>query len=151
MTTLRRTAALALALGVAVFLPGCAPKPPALVPVEGTVYLDGEPLPLAQIEFVPELKDFGAEYTSTAVTDEKGHFVLQCSLGQPGAAVATHRVVVTEHVPDEIRTNQTKQAEYLAKQKNRPIPDQYGVLVKSPLRVEVKSGQATYDLQLKRQ
>lgn len=132
-------------------LPGCAPTPPALVPVEGTVYLDGQPLPLAYVEFVPELKGFGAEYNSSAVTDEMGHFVLTCAIGQPGAAVATHKVMVTEHTPDDLRGMgaQGKLAEYTARLKNRPIPDQYGTFVKTPLTVEVHAA-GTYDLKLTR-
>jgi hypothetical protein len=147
--------ALALAAGTALLGPGCANQPPAIVPAEGTVYLDGKPLPLARIEFVPELKNFGAEYNSTAVTDENGHFVLTCAINQQaGAAVATHRVVVTEHTPDDMRgmsgQAQAKLADYLAKLKNRPIPEQYGVFSKTPLTVEVKKGQTTYDVQMTR-
>jgi hypothetical protein len=132
---------------------GCAPKPPAIVPVEGTVYLDGQPLPQARVEFIPQLKDFGAEYNSSAITDENGHFVLTCALGQqPGAAVATHKVLVTENTPDDLRGMgaQAKLAEYLAKLKNRPIPDGYGVLSKTSLNVEIKPGQGPVELKLSR-
>jgi hypothetical protein len=155
MTSLRRAVALALAAGATLLGSGCAPRPPAIVPAEGTVFLNGKPLPMARVEFIPELKNFGAEYNSTAVTDENGHFVLICAINQqPGAAVATHHVVVTEHVPDDLRGTsgqaQTRQAEYLAKLKNRPIPEQYGVFSKTPLTVEVKPGQTTYELQMSR-
>ena len=127
-TTLRRRFGLGLAVTVAVLGPGCTPNPPAIVPVEGTAYLDGQPLPLARIEFVPTLTHYGAEYNSTAVTDENGHFILVCGLGQkPGAAVATHKVLVAEHTPDDLRgmsaQAQAKLADYLAKLKTRPIPD----------------------------
>lgn len=151
----RRALAAALAAASALLIPRCAPKPPAIVPVEGTVYLDGKPLPMAQVEFVPQLKDFGAEYNSSAVTDEKGHFVLVCAYGQqPGAAVATHKVLVTDHVPDDMRgmsgQAQARLSGYLAKLQNRPIPEPYAVLSRTPLTVEVKPGQATYELQLSR-
>jgi hypothetical protein len=135
-------------------LAGCAQKPPAIVTVEGTVTLDGAPLPLAYVEFVPTLKGFGAEYNSTAVSDENGHFTLKCALGQQaGAAVATHKVLVTDHTPEDMRgmsgEAQARLAAYQAKLKNRPIPDAYGVLVKTPLTVEVKAA-GTYDLKLSR-
>ena len=141
------------AVGLTV-IAGCAPRPPAVVAVEGTVTLDGAPLPLARVEFVPDLKHFGAEYNSSAVTDETGHFVLVCALGQqPGAAVGTHRVLVSEHTPDDLRgmsgETQARLAAYLARLKNRPIPEQYGTLGKTPLTVEVK-GSGTYDLKLTR-
>jgi hypothetical protein len=128
---------------------------PPVVPVSGTAYLDGKPLPLAHIEFVPDLKHFGAESNSSAVTDEEGRFTLLCShQQQAGAVVATHHVVIIEYVPDELRgfsaKAQQKLAEYQAKLKNRPIPEQYSALSRTPLTVEVKAGQETYDLQLTR-
>jgi len=132
---------------------GCSPKPPAVVPVEGTVTLDGQPLPFAHVEFIPQLKDFGAEYNSTAVTDESGHFVLVCARGQqPGGAVATHKVLVTDHTPDDLRGMgaQGKLAEYQAKLKNRPIPEAYGVLTRTPLTVEIKSDRGPVELKLTR-
>jgi hypothetical protein len=150
---LHRLRGVGLALAIAL-TPGCAPKPPAIVPVEGTVFLDGQPLPMAHVEFVPDLKHFGAEYNSSAVTDEKGHFVLVCAFGQqPGAAVAIHKVMVTEHTPDDMRgmsgQAQAKLADYQSKLKNRPIPDDYGNFSKTPLSVDVRAT-GTYDLKLMR-
>lgn len=143
-----------LAIGLACLAVGCSPSPPVVVPLEGTVTLDGAPLPCARVEFVPDLKQFGAEYGSTAVTDENGRFVLVCTLGKrPGAVVSTHKVLVTEYIPDELRATtpatQAKLAEYQARLKNRPIPDQYGSLARSPLTVEVKEA-GTRDLKLTR-
>lgn len=149
----RRTLLTGLAL--ALLAPGCSTKPPAVVPVEGVVTLDGVPLPRAHVEFVPDLKDFGAEYNSSAVTDENGRFTLVCALGgQPGAAVATHKVLVTEHTPDELRgmsaQAQTDLARYMSQLKNRPIPEAYANLAKTPLTVEVKAGQGPVELKLTR-
>ena len=45
---------------------------------------------------------------------------------------------------------QAKLADYLAKLKNRPIPEEYGAHSKTPLTVEVTAGQGTYDLKLTR-
>jgi hypothetical protein len=155
MTKISRCGLLAFAtLGLAM-TSGCTPKLPAIVPVSGTVYLDGKPLAFANIEFVPDLRDFGAESNSTAVTDEEGHYSLVCSYRQqPGAVVATHHVLVMEHIPDEMRgmsaRAQKQLSEYQAKLKNRPIPDFYATLSRTPLTVEVKPGQETYDLQLSR-
>jgi hypothetical protein len=134
---------------------GCSPKLPPIVPVSGTVYLDGQPLPLAQVEFVPELKHFGAESNSSAITDEQGHFSLVCVYEQkPGAVVATHRVVVTEHIPEDMRgmnaQAQQRLSQHLAALKNRPIPDQYSTVSRTPATVEVKQNQDTYDIYLTR-
>jgi hypothetical protein len=143
-------------LVVALGLSGCAPVPPPVVEAEGTVYLDGKPLPLAQVEFVPDLRHFGPELNSFAVTDEQGRFHLSCTArDQPGAVAATHRVLVTEPpTPAEFRSQdervQARYANYLAGLKNRPIPPEYGTLARTPLVVEVKAGRKTYDLQLSR-
>jgi hypothetical protein len=133
-------------------LPGCGkPKPPPIVPAEGTVYLDGKPLPFARVTFMPMLENFGAEYNSMAITDENGHFVLTCTLqNQPGAAAGKHQVLVGEHTPGEMRGKQQDLADYTAKLKNRPIPPDYAVLSKALLSVEVKAGETVYDLQLTR-
>jgi hypothetical protein len=137
-------------------LSGCRKSPPPVVEVEGTVLLDGKPLPQAQVEFAPQLSNFGAELNSTGITDDKGHFTLTCSLGgQSGAVVAKHRVLVTEPpTPDEYRSQDPKTLarykQYLEKLTNRPIPAAYGNLAKTPLVVEVKAGQKTYDLNLTR-
>ena len=145
-----------LGLVVAVALVGCARVPPPVTDAEGTLLLDGKPLPGAEVEFVPELAHFGAEMNSTGVTDDQGHFRLTCVYNQqPGAVVGKHHVVVTEApTPPELRgmdgRSQARLAEYLAKLKNRPIPEVYGTLGKTPLVVEVKAGEKTYDLQLTR-
>jgi len=149
--TLRR-----LGLLVVLATAGCAKTPPSVTEVEGVLLLDKKPLPNAQIEFVPELKDFGAEMNSLAVTDDKGFFRLTCHYkSQAGAVVGTHRVVVSEApTPAEMRgmdgASQAKYAEYRARLKNRPIPDVYSTAGRTPLRVEVKPDQKTYEIELSR-
>ncbi|MCS6977117.1 MAG: DUF4198 domain-containing protein [Gemmatales bacterium] len=147
----------ATALAVVVILSvGCGRTPPQIVEVEGVLYLDDQPLPFAQIEFMPELKHFGAEYNSMAVTDAQGRFKLECANGQPGAAVATHRVVVLEGPPPEgargmDERSQNRLAEYMANLPNRPIPEVFGNYSRTPARVEVKPEQKTYEIRLRRE
>ena len=140
---------------VAILAAGCSPKMPPVVPASGTVYLDGQPLPLARVEFVPDLKHFGAESNSTAVTDEEGRFTLTCNHEQKsGAVVAMHRVLVIEHIPDDLRgvsaKAQERLAQYQSRLKNRPIPEEYAIVSRTPITVEVKQGQHTYDIHLTR-
>jgi hypothetical protein len=155
MSRMKMVPALAI-LGVAFTLSGCQKVPPPVTEADGTVLLDGKPLPQAHVEFVPELRHFGAEMNSTAVTDDAGHFHLTCSFNQqPGAVVAKHHVIVMEApTPAEYRGQderaQTGLAQYYAKLKNRPIPEKYGTLSTTPLVVEVKAGQSTYNLDLTR-
>jgi hypothetical protein len=149
-------AAALVGLGAALALPGCRRVPPPVTDAEGTVLLDGKPLPQAQVEFVPELTHFGAEMNSTAVTDDQGHFHLTCAYNQqPGATVGKHHVLVTEPpTPPEFRSQdertQAKLNQYLSRLKNRPIPEAYGTLGKTPLVVEVKADQKMYKLELSR-
>jgi hypothetical protein len=148
----RRLASASLLLLTTVI--GCAKSPPAVVEVSGVVLLDGQPLPKAKVEFVPQLKDFGAQYNSVGVTDEKGRFTLQCGIQKPGAVVGHHLVLVSNNIPSEYRRadgdTQGKLAQYLASLKNRPIPEEYGSISMKPYPVEVTADKTEYELKLTR-
>jgi hypothetical protein len=137
-------------------LVGCSPSPPTIVPANGVVLLDGQPLANAEVTFMPQLESYGAQYNSSGVTDAQGRFELRCHFGdQPGAAATDHCVLVNEaSVPDELRRmdgeSQAKYAEYLRSQTNRPIPDRYGSALQSPLRIRVTPDRQTYEIQLTR-
>ncbi|WP_254512640.1 DUF4198 domain-containing protein [Anatilimnocola floriformis] len=145
-----------LSLGVLVIAAGCAKVPPQITPVEGVVLLNGSPLPNAYVQFIPQLDEFGAEYNSTATTDEAGKFTLTCGMkSQPGAAVCEHRVLVMEApAPREFRSMeadaQTKYAIYLRTLRNRPIPAKYDSALQTPLKVKVVKEQLNYELVLTR-
>jgi hypothetical protein len=133
-------------------LAGCSAKPPQITVVEGVILLEGEPLPLAQVQFIPELQHFGAEYNASAVTDDQGRFKMKCHKnGEPGAVVGWNRVVVTDYAPPDLRRkSQEERADYYLELKNRPIPDTYASVGKTPLRIEVSADQSDYRLELKR-
>ncbi|HZY91084.1 MAG TPA: hypothetical protein VFE78_40045 [Gemmataceae bacterium] len=135
---------------------GCLKVRPPVTEVEGRVMLNGQPLPNAQVVFMPELERYGAEMNSVGETDGEGRFRLTCAYQQqPGACVGTHRVLVTDPpARDEFRS-QSQQAQeaymkYLRSLKNRPIPAAYGNVGKTPLRVEVKADQKSYEISLSR-
>jgi hypothetical protein len=135
---------------------GCRGKAlPQLTEVEGVVFVDGEPLPRAQIQFVPELKEFGSDYNSRAVTDDQGKFKLVCrKTGEPGAAIGINRVIVWEYTPPELRDNseetRLKLSEYVEELKNRPIPELYSSVGKTPLKIDVTAAQKEYNIFLLR-
>jgi hypothetical protein len=135
---------------------GCGGKPlPQLTEVQGVVLIDGEPLPRAQIQFVPELTSFGSDFNSRAITDDEGKFRLVCrKTGEPGAVLGVNRVVVSEHTPPELRGSsaeaQLKFAEYVEELKNRPIPEVYGSVGKTPLKIDVTAAQKEYTIFLAR-
>jgi hypothetical protein len=153
-----RGARVVVCFSISLFLAasGCRGKPlPQLTAVEGVVLVDGEPLPRAQIQFVPELANFGSEYNSRAVTDDQGKFKLVCrKTGEPGAVIAMNRVVVWEYTPPELRGSsaeaQLKLAEYQEELKNRPIPEVYSSVAKTPLKIEVTAVQKEYTIYLVR-
>ncbi|HEX4612201.1 MAG TPA: hypothetical protein VH092_28665 [Urbifossiella sp.] len=134
----------------ALVLAGCAKAPPAVVPAAGVVLLNGQPLPNAEVQFVPTEAGLGMQYIATATTDDKGRFELTCN-GQSGACACANRVtVVDSSIPERIRGKQTEEAKYLAGLKNRPIPDQYANLARTPVVVTVTPGQTEYVVELKR-
>lgn len=138
---------------------GCGPRAPVVTEVEGVVLLDGAPLPHAHVEFVPELKHFGATLSSTATTDEAGKFSLVCNRkSEAGAVVGTHFVIVNEvALPIERRDReesdpekQRKFEEMKAKLTNRPIPSEYATVGTTPLKVAVSKDKKVYELKLER-
>jgi hypothetical protein len=145
-----RCVLVALALAPA----GCAKAPPEVVPVEGVVYLNGQPLPHAEVQFVPTAPGLGAEFVSVGVTDERGRFALACG-GRAGACAGDNRVTVNEApAPDEARGTsadaQTRTSRYFTALKNRPIPLAYATVGKTPLVVAVAAGKTEYRLELTR-
>ncbi|OWK42942.1 DUF4198 domain-containing protein [Fimbriiglobus ruber] len=136
-------------------LAGCAPKLPPIVPVEGVVTINGQPLANAAVTFIPLLDHFGMEAVSVATTDAQGKFTLICKQNeQPGAVAGTHLVMVRElPVPKEMRRviqdGRVIDA-YYAKSGNRPIPPDYKSTAHTPLRVEISRATPTVTLELKR-
>ena len=124
-----------------------------MVVVEGTLLLNDKPLPNALIEFMPELKGYGAEMNSTAVTDSSGKFKLMRG-NEPGAVVAMHRVVVNEGPPPsgtrgQDAASQAKLTEYVKSLTNRPIPEKFSNYSATPLRVEINEENRNLTLMLK--
>lgn len=149
-STLGATALCAAAL----FLSGCSQAPPPIVPAEGVVLLNGQPLASAQVEFVPMHPNLGMEYVAIGTTDDKGRFQLTCK-GKPGACAWENRVTVTEApLPEKARgmsgEAQMEMSRYYRGLKNRPIPEQYANVARTPLVVKVAAGQTEYKLELRR-
>ncbi|MFW6172061.1 MAG: carboxypeptidase-like regulatory domain-containing protein, partial [Planctomycetota bacterium] len=76
---------------VSLFCLGCGDSGPERGYVEGTVTMDGEPLPDAVVTFQPE--DTGRP--SYGKTDENGHYELQYTSDKKGALVGMHRVTIS--------------------------------------------------------
>lgn len=85
---------------------GCSGSPDGIVPVEGTVTLDGQPLPGAQVKFQPP--DGTLDNIAIGFTDQEGRFSMHL-LGtlEPGVAPGVYEVSFTTAVagPDDLETD----------------------------------------------
>lgn len=72
------------------FCVGCGPRGPEIATVEGTVTMDGRPLPDAAVLFVPE-----GGRPAAAKTDADGHYVLNFTAGRRGAIPGRNVVRIT--------------------------------------------------------
>lgn len=135
---------------------GCSTKEKiVLVPVEGKLMMDGKPVPLARVEFMPEFKGHGAESNSSAVTDEAGKFVLLISNGEPGCAIAKHHVVISEapvapNMRGQDEASQNRYAEYTRNLKNRPLPERYQTYTSTPLIIDITAEKRDLVLEMRR-
>ena len=92
-------------LGLLLLALGCqAPMPTKglLVPVTGTVRLDGEPVVDARIVFIPTDPDHGIDWQlSYGRTDARGHYELKTRDGATGALVGPHLVVISKPIQSD--------------------------------------------------
>jgi hypothetical protein len=86
----------ATAIVLAVACAGCNPSPFKLVPVSGSVSLDGQPLAGGIVNFQPIVAGPGATAGpgSTARIGTDGRYTLATIRGEAGAVVGKHRVKI---------------------------------------------------------
>jgi hypothetical protein len=103
---------------------GCDSNEPKLYKVVGKVTMDGEPLPNAEVRFLPIPKRDEPVRPSSATTDENGEYSLEYSSTKSGARPGSYQVYVStkrnampdvpavpESVPDVYNTKSTLAAE----------------------------------------
>lgn len=127
-----------LCLGISFFLLGCgSSNVPDLNTVEGTVTMDGKPLPNAQVIFSPTGTEGGRP--AAAITDEDGYYQLEYSPGNYGATPGAYRVSIstasskTDEQGNDVPVPET-------------VPAKYNV--NSELEVKVPSESGDYDFKL---
>ncbi len=118
---------------------GCG-KSHVLVPVEGTLLLDGQPLPEILITFVPEAVGKDRPIRSMGMSDKQGKFILRAESQSSGAVLGEHRVVLEDlSILSAPRTADGTVVTYPPKR----FPEVYGDPLRTPLRVLVReSGEA---------
>ncbi|WP_437201945.1 carboxypeptidase-like regulatory domain-containing protein [Planctomicrobium sp. SH664] len=134
-TSFLRTSCLA-AMTCLLILAGCGKSDrPEIGLVEGTVTLDGQPLPMAKVQFAPQ----GGGRASTAVADANGFYILEYSIGTKGAKIGSHSVEVsTSWYPGEDAAFPQGSPEKVPLRYRKP----------DAIVEEVKEGKNTIDIQL---
>ncbi len=141
-------------LVVMMSLPGCGEPELPLAAVEGIVTLDNKPLANVEVQFSPDPDQKCEGPRSTGVTDENGHFKLQCDDQREGAVLGKHRVTVRDlksYGASIVRVDKHSADYGSAAEPPRPrarFPDQFADLSRSPLRAEVGPEQKPITLQL---
>ncbi len=115
---------------------GCGESGPPLAPVEGIVTLDGEPLPLAVIEFQPEQGS-----PSYGETGADGRFEkLIYSRTRDGALIGKHLVRIT--TAGEIEDPDTRETRVVKER----VPEKYNVQSTLTREVEADGNSFTFEL-----
>jgi len=130
-------------LGMALLVPfvlGCGgSKPYSIVPVEGTLMMDGKPIDKIAVRFVPI--EQGPE--STGISDAQGHFVLHTTETKPedGAVIGQHKVLLTDtSIYTKPFEGRASEGVDLTEGKSPRISIRYRVLHGTPLEVSVSEG-----------
>jgi hypothetical protein len=128
---------------------GCSKE--VLVPVEGRVTLDDQPVEGASITFMPQSAGM---QPATAGSDADGRFRLE-TREKPGAMPGLYKVVVSKHETPQKPPGASPNEMPLVTNGARPnpkslLPAQYGALTNTPLQVEVpKEGTSSVHLEMK--
>jgi hypothetical protein len=114
--------------------------------VEGTLKIDGAPLPNVMVEFVPDLDPQIQAPISRGYTDEAGHFKLAFENDKPGAVIGKHNVLIRQGrsaSPGEEDRDPQKAAA-----KGPRVPAVYANPLQTPLQIEVTADKHDYPLTL---
>ena len=142
-------------LTAALTLVGCGGKTvPDLVPVSGTLTVNGQPYENVMVKFVPMEEGFDGNTIASGITDKEGKFTLETPGHGPGAVPCQTKVILEEGgVPDEIRGSENEQmaaAAFMKSLSNRPIPATYRRLNDTPWQIEVTADKQDYDFDVKK-
>jgi hypothetical protein len=143
----RRSPLSLCAVSLAVIATGCGGEPsPEFGRVSGVVKINGRPQPRLSVRFSPDAeKGNGLPATATGISDAQGKYSLKYEFrGEEGegAPVGWHRVSVIDTAVGH--TPQGQQP------KPSAVPYQYSNPSTSPITKEVKPGEQTIDIDVKR-
>lgn len=123
-----------------------------LVPVTGTVKLDGQPVPSAMVMFAPT-GEGAASTTASGTTDATGKYELVTGEeGQKGAKPGMYRVIISQYAKDgqPIAPNPEKSPmDLMVEGAKEQLPASYSDMAASRLQREVPASGGTIDFDLK--
>jgi hypothetical protein len=150
MAAARRRLAPAALVTVAV-LWGCGPPAdPSLVPVTGTVTVEGQPLANATVTFIP--KDGTPGFGGTGKTDSSGKYTLAGSRDNaPGIPAGEYRVAISKRLmPDGSEVPATDNTPPMMSPARESLPVGYSNPATTQLTAAVKPGGGPIDFALKK-
>lgn len=119
---------------------------PELVPLEGQVTLDGQPLSHGSVTFLPSGDTKGRG--GAAITDENGRYELEEQDGTLGVVVGSYRVVVSKLVNPDGSDFTGEDLGPMDTSARELLPAKYSDLSQSELTAEVPPGGGNIDFQL---
>lgn len=134
-----------LTIGIAAVLAaGCGQQKAEVVPVEGTLTINGKPMGNVLIQFQPRKWPENIPVLSaSAVTDDAGKFVLKAGDGRLGAPPGEHKVTLADN-------NLATEGEPDTKSGKPPlenrVPPECQTTTKTPLTITVEAGKKQYDV-----
>jgi hypothetical protein len=144
----RRAFALAL---VSLAIAGCGGSKadlPPVVPVSGTVTLDGKPLANAGIVFIPVGQTRGG--TCSGATDDNGRYELTDRDGRKGTTVGEFKVTCNKWVmPDGKDFPRDSKVSPLESNARELLPPRYSNEAQTQLKATIPEGGKTVDFELK--
>jgi hypothetical protein len=116
---------------------GCGPGGPSLLPVEGTITADNNPLPQGSLAFHPDTAKSNTSKKTAAADIKDGSYKLYTD-GKPGAPAGWYKVtVVSSSEPDNTKPDAVKSF----------VAPRYADPKSTGLSVEVKPG-GSYELKV---
>jgi hypothetical protein len=123
---------------------GCRPQV-SLVPAEGILLLDGQPLPDVLVTFMPEAAGPHPPIRSMGMSDESGRFTVRAETLSPGALAGEHRVIVEDLAI--LKAPRADDGTVISLPDSR-FPSFYSDPLKTPLRATVQVTQQPIELHL---
>lgn len=128
---------------------GCGPSLPETIPISGTIKLDGRPLELASISFVPES---GGRF-GYGTSDAEGHFKISTFGVEDGATLGRHKVLVAKvdfQRPNGSNTvaNEDELERIGSWETKSMLPEKYSSATTTDLLVDVSEGIGHIELNL---